>query len=148
MRYMNGEYDITNKAELESVAAQLATYLQSDQTDVASVVALHGELGAGKTTFVQALAASLGITETVTSPTFLIMRSYKTTAGRNLVHIDAYRVETESELTVLGFEELLHQPENIICIEWAEQIAGLLPKHTVQLTFTLASDGVRTVTIS
>ncbi|MCB9811526.1 tRNA (adenosine(37)-N6)-threonylcarbamoyltransferase complex ATPase subunit type 1 TsaE [Candidatus Nomurabacteria bacterium] len=145
---MNGEYDITNKADLESVAAQLATYLQSHQTDVASVVALHGELGAGKTTFVQALAASLGIAETVTSPTFLIMRSYKTTAGRNLVHIDAYRVEAESELTVLGFEELLHHPENIICIEWAERIAGLLPKHTLQLTFALASDGVRTVTIS
>ena len=108
----------------------------------AAVLGLSGDLGAGKTTFVQHLARALGVTESVTSPTFVIMKSYATTdpQWQQLVHIDAYRIESVDELAVLGFATLLQQNNTIICIEWAERVASLLPPHTKTLTITTDHD--------
>lgn len=136
------------EAELPSYAASCVSSLPVASKD-AMVVALHGDLGAGKTTFVQALARVLGVTDTVTSPTFVIQKQYATTHERfaRLLHIDAYRLETPEELVRLGFAEQCADPEQLICIEWAERVAPLLPAHTVHYTF--APDGVerRTITI-
>ena len=98
------------------------------------VLALHGDLGSGKTCFVQGLALALGITDYVTSPTFTIVREY---AGpRPLVHIDLYRIRSPDELLNLGFEEYLEGPA-LLAIEWAERAGDLLPADTLHLTFTV-----------
>src|SRR5690606_17960542 len=93
---------------------------------------------------VQALAGTLGVTEAVTSPTFVIMKRYPLGAGQpfsKLIHIDAYRLESPEELAVLGFQDELNDPRNLICIEWAEKVGDLLPPEALRLRFDL--DGER-----
>lgn len=98
----------------------------------ALVISLSGDLGAGKTHFAKAVARELGIKSKVNSPTFVIMKRYSLGKNsrffKNLIHIDAYRLKNEKEILNLGFEELLKNPENIIFIEWAENIKKALPK--------------------
>lgn len=124
--------------------------LQERQNDSreAAVLALHGDLGAGKTTFMQTLARELGVSDDVTSPTFVVMKQYDLIdqAWESLVHMDAYRLESTDELGPLRFAELLEMPDTVIAIEWAEKIADALPPHTLHLTFTLEGE-TRTVSI-
>lgn len=108
----------------------------------ASVILLQGDLGAGKTAFVKALARHLGIHEHVTSPTFVLMKSYpifEHDRFRALTHIDAYRFEEESESAVLELPYLMEEPGHLICIEWPERIPGFRPAHA--LTITIAHEG-------
>lgn len=114
--------------------------LLSNTKGSAAVLALHGELGAGKTTFMQTLARELGVSETITSPTFVVMKKYATPDEQfsQLVHIDAYRIEDIDEMRPLKFAEELEQNGSIIGIEWAEKIADLLPPHTLHLRFAIA----------
>lgn len=128
-------WEIETPEELTGVAAEVLTLLQQT-TEKARVLALHGDLGAGKTTFVQAIAKLLGVTEVVTSPTFVVMKRYVGTP-ETLIHIDSYRIEDIDEMRVLGFQALLQEKKTIICIEWAERIAELLPQDTLHLTFTI-----------
>src|SRR3989344_966408 len=95
----------------------------------ATVVALYGELGAGKTVFVKAIAKALGVAETVTSPTFVLEKMYRLTGKpfEHFIHIDAYRLEKPEELQQLGWDEILAEPKNLICVEWAENVEKLLP---------------------
>lgn len=134
------------REELPSVAQEVLSLLSVSE-DKATVVALYGELGAGKTTLVQAIASELGVEELVTSPTFVIAKWYKTNRGNfyTLVHIDAYRVESEAELKPLGFIELLKQPKALVIIEWPEKMPVTLASLHVQM-FTLHHDGeIRTI---
>lgn len=110
-------------------------------SEYASVIALQGDLGAGKTAFTKALAHVLGVLEHVTSPTFVIMKSYAVPHHERfdtLTHIDAYRIEDSDELRVLGFIELLQDPKRLIVIEWPERIGELIPQSalTVQISIT------------
>jgi tRNA threonylcarbamoyladenosine biosynthesis protein TsaE len=97
----------------------------------ATVVALSGELGAGKTTFVQGAAVTLGVTDTVASPTFIIERVYllNDMLFARMIHIDAYRLESPDELSRLGWDEIVADPQNIIFVEWAERVKELIPKN-------------------
>lgn len=100
------------------------------------VVALHGELGAGKTTLVHGLAAALAIAGPVPSPTFVLVREYE---GRlRLWHVDAYRLADSDEALAIGLDECL-PGDGVTCVEWAERIADLLPAST--LSVSLATDG-------
>jgi len=114
----------------------------------AIVVTLEGDLGAGKTTFTQALAKELGVTEHVVSPTFMIMRMYKTTHEyfKKLVHIDAYRIEDESEVDVLCIPDLFKEKDSLVCIEWPERIPQALPTDVFHIKIEIAPDNTRTVT--
>ena len=98
------------------------------------VYALVGDLGVGKTTFVRAFLQALGVKSRITSPTFLIIRSYG-----NIYHIDCYRIDKPSELVKLGFKEILNPPaggkNNVILIEWADRVRKLLPKNTQWIYF-------------
>ena len=104
----------------------------------AAVVALVGELGAGKTTFVQGFAQALGVKERVLSPTFVLMKIYPLTRRRfrHLVHIDCYRLGSPADLLRLGFGELLKDRDLLILIEWADRIEKVLPAHAVRCHFT------------
>jgi tRNA threonylcarbamoyladenosine biosynthesis protein TsaE len=96
----------------------------------ARVIALQGNLGAGKTAITKCIAELLGITEAVTSPTFVIMKKY-TPPNMCLIHIDAYRIQTENELDLLNLNDLIKDDKNLIIIEWPEQTMKLLPPETL-----------------
>ncbi len=99
----------------------------------AVVIALSGELGAGKTTFTQGFAAGLGIRGRIASPTFILMRSSKI-KKKNFIHIDAYRADA-GDFLKLGFRELVADSKNIILVEWADRLKKILPKSAIWLKF-------------
>jgi tRNA threonylcarbamoyladenosine biosynthesis protein TsaE len=103
----------------------------------ATVVALTGDLGAGKTTFAQGFARGLGIKHRIASPTFIIFRSYKLPIGgyERFFHVDAYRTRKISELAPIGFKKILANPANLILIEWAEHISRALPRNVLRVRF-------------
>jgi len=98
------------------------------------IVGLEGELGSGKTTFIQGLAKGLGIKDKITSPTFVIFKKYQIDK-KNFYHVDCYRLKNGKDLIDLGFEEILKSKENIILIEWAEKVKEILPKETLWIRF-------------
>lgn len=104
----------------------------------ATIIALRGDLGAGKTTFTQALARELGITDVVQSPTYVLMKSYPINFKqfKNLIHIDAYRLDKPEEFSALKPETFLNNPENLIVIEWPERVEGHLPTPDILLNFS------------
>lgn len=106
--------------------------------DCARVVALVGDLGAGKTAFTQGFAKALGIKRHLPSPTFLIFRSYKLEVSgyKFLYHADVYRLDDASELGVIDFDKVLADSQNIVLIEWADKIKEILPKDTIWLNFS------------
>jgi len=95
---------------------------------------LEGDLGAGKTTFTQALAAALGIEEPVTSPTFLIAKQYPIPSGRikRLVHIDCYRLNGADDLESIGFSDFYNDPNAVMVVEWPEKIMEAI-KHKARI---------------
>jgi tRNA threonylcarbamoyladenosine biosynthesis protein TsaE len=118
------------------------------QKETATVITLAGDLGVGKTAFTKELAKILGVSHEVTSPTFVIMKSYPISTHpffKTLTHIDAYRIESEDEIRVLGFAELLKDPTQLICIEWPEKIQNSVPTDALTISFTLLKD-IRTIT--
>ena len=114
----------------------------------ATVITLSGELGAGKTTFVQEVARALGVSETVSSPTFVIEKIYELTDQKfsHLIHIDAYRLKDAEELKHLGWEEIAADAGNLICIEWPERVSELIPEGAIRVRFEIEGEG-RIITI-
>jgi len=122
--------------------------------DSATVVGLSGELGAGKTTFAQAAAKALGVTDTVNSPTFVIEKIYSLEGSppaggwQRLVHIDAYRLKNGDELKHLGWDELLADPSNLILVEWPEHVEGAIPQNAHRIRIEIGEGEHRTVSSS
>lgn len=113
-----------------------------------SVLALHGELGSGKTTFTQSLAKALGISARLTSPTFVIMRQYQIPSWTGLLyHFDFYRLHVANDAKSFDLNELIAENNNLIVIEWPEIVASILPSHTVHIYFETISDNERRITI-
>jgi len=104
-----------------------------------TVLDLKGDLGAGKTTLVQMIGVELGVTETIQSPTFVLMKSYKTSNPKfkTLVHIDAYRIENIEEVKILRLEEVFNDSTNLVCIEWAEKIEEIIPDSAIEVNCAL-----------
>lgn len=142
------EYITQSAEETQELGRKLSVNLNGGE-----VIALSGDLGAGKTTFVQGLAEGLGITSRVNSPTFIIMRSYQITNGQslitNLYHIDLYRLENniEEEIKNLGITDLWGNQENVFIIEWAEKAKDLLPENTTWIKFENLEEDGRKITI-
>lgn len=108
------------------------------------VLALSGDLGAGKTHFVKGLAAGLGVAAPVTSPTFTLLHEYPD--GRlPLFHFDFYRLESAEEVLAIGLDDYFLE-DGVVVIEWAEKFRALLPKHTRWLEFRLLSETEREIT--
>lgn len=135
------EWISTGPAETHAFGQHLGQRLQSGD-----VLALIGDLGAGKTALVQGVARGLQITERVASPTFVLVNEYETPAGLWLRHMDCYRLATAAEAQHLGFSDWLHHRDSILVIEWADRIRPLLPCAHLAIHITRmpgASDSLR-----
>lgn len=144
---------IANLKEMQSLAKSfLCAVSVRPETENATVVGLSGDLGAGKTAFTKCIASVLGITDVVTSPTFILEKIYPIphesivgTRFTKLIHIDAYRLHSANEMRALGWESILLDKHNLIFIEWPEQVEGALPKDVIKLSFEYESESVRRV---
>ena len=114
--------------------------------DDRTVFAFHGEMGAGKTTFIKALCKKLGVEDEVNSPTFAIVNEYRSATTAELIyHFDCYRLKKVEEAMDLGFEDYMES--SALCfIEWPEIVEDLLPGDTVHVSITVGEDGSRTIT--
>ena len=133
---------------LEETSGIARNFLDSiNPGEKATVVALQGELGAGKTTFAQAAGKILGIEENMTSPTFVIMKVYEIDfkSFKNFIHVDAYRLERDSELLHLGWEDLISEPENLVFIEWPENVPGAIPRWARKISFEFVDENTREI---
>jgi tRNA threonylcarbamoyladenosine biosynthesis protein TsaE len=112
----------------------------------AHIVGLSGDLGAGKTTFVQHVARELGVTDPVTSPTYVIAERYDIAHPpfTSLVHIDAYRLESK-EVSTIGWEDFIKNPENLVLVEWPENIGDAFPSDAERLSFSVVSESSRDI---
>lgn len=138
-----------NKKQTENLAKMLAKAclpkLQRRQKILkhALIFGFVGNLGAGKTTFIQSFAKGLGIRSRLTSPTFVLMKKYN-----NLYHLDCYRIKDYKDILALDFAEIVADFKNIILIEWAEKIKKILPKNTVWIKFKILPNNKRKIEIS
>ena len=137
----------------ESLAPRFALDSATKRRLGATLITLSGELGAGKTAFVKAVARALGVEEVITSPTFVLEKIYllspelggRTSKFARLVHIDAYRLSKGSDLAPLGFDELMQNSENLILLEWPERVADALPGVARHISFKMLPDGSREI---
>lgn len=139
---------IKDETELETFAESLLEKISSFNHPSAVVIALSGDLGSGKTTFVQKLAATLGVTENITSPTFVLEKRYKTNNERftQLIHIDLYRIKEEREIDLLSISSVKDNAQTLFCIEWADMFPDCLPNdNIVWITFSITDQDKRRV---
>lgn len=123
-----GQFISSSEKETKQIAGKLARQITH------GVIALYGELGAGKTTFVQGFAKALRIKEKIISPTFVLIRQHQIPkTNKMLYHIDLYRLEENQDFKELGLEEIINNPNNLVLIEWAEKLTDL-PKETIKIS--------------
>ena len=126
-------YTVHSVEETWHAAAELAELLKPGR-----VIALHGDLGAGKTTFVQGLGFALGLKRPVTSPTFTLSTEYQTSRFK-LVHMDLYRLTGPDDLLTIGYPEYL-ETGAVVAVEWPERAGDLIPPDALHVTFSLTDD--------
>lgn len=122
--------------------------LNKKTNDKAVVLGLFGDLGSGKTTFTQNLAGIFGVKQVVTSPTFVIEKIYRLPSKqkfKHIIHIDAYRLDSEQELVELGWNEISKDKNNIIVIEWPEKIEKILPNDMEKIYFKFIDEDTREI---
>lgn len=135
--------DTTGAAETGALGARLGRLLRRGD-----IIALSGHLGAGKTTFVQGIARGLGIADTVTSPTFVLIARYCAPDGRVLQHADCYRLEhAPAEMWDAGLADVL-AGDDIAAVEWADRLSGLLPEERLEVAFEHLDDLRRRLTFT
>lgn len=134
-----------NLEDTAEIAKDLISTLEKGE--MATILALEGDLGAGKTTFTQELGKLLGVEDNMHSPTFVIEKIYNIdwNGFEKLIHIDAYRLESETELLHLGWEEVVREPENLVVIEWPERVPGLMPSHAKRIKFKFIDETTREI---
>lgn len=128
--------------KLDEAAQQIIT-----AADSRTLWCFHGEMGAGKTTLIQTICKSLGVTEEVTSPTFSLVNEYKSTSGKTVYHFDFYRIRSIEEVYDIGYEDYFYN-NNICLIEWPSQIEELLAGEPVlNITITKVDEDSRMIVV-
>ncbi|MDD4531129.1 MAG: tRNA (adenosine(37)-N6)-threonylcarbamoyltransferase complex ATPase subunit type 1 TsaE [Candidatus Pacebacteria bacterium] len=141
------EYFTEKSEETKEVGKELSQGLKPGIR--ALVFGLKGDLGAGKTTFLQGFGKGLGIRTRIISPTYVIMNRFTLKKGkfRNFYHIDCYRLESVKEMKTLGFEEIIEDKKNIVCVEWPERIKRILPEEMTMIGFEILEGDKRRIII-
>ena len=136
-----------SRQETNQIASDFLATLQPSEH--ATVVALQGDLGSGKTAFTQEVGQILGVVENMHSPTFVIEKIYQINFKnfQRLIHIDAYRLENDTELLHLGWKEIIKEPENLIFLEWPENVVGIIPESAQRISFKFINEETREITI-
>jgi len=138
--------------ELHTIVKEVLEKAENSGRVGAFVVALYGELGAGKTTFTKHFARELGITKEITSPTFVIQKRFEIAEDKNKIfknfyHLDVYRIDSAEEIESLGWKEIISDPKNIVLVEWADKIENKLPKNALKIKFVFVNDTTREVQV-
>jgi tRNA threonylcarbamoyladenosine biosynthesis protein TsaE len=136
------EFISNSEERTEQIASELAAKLSPG-----AVVALHGNLGCGKTVFARGFARALGVTDYVTSPTFTIVQEYPITETRHLYHLDLYRIGNEDDAIAFGIDEYLLDPEAFCLLEWPTRIQELWPDTIVEVFFEHIDEERRSIKI-
>ena len=139
---MTATINIPDSASVDQAAREFIQFLKPGRT-----FAFNGAMGAGKTTFIAALARVLGVTDDVSSPTFSIVNEYVTPAGETIYHFDCYRIESDEEALDFGVLDYF-ESGNISLIEWPDRISRFLPDDTVTVEIRVNDDNSRTLLIS
>lgn len=148
-------------SQTKKIGAALVKEILGKKSKKAVILGLNGELGGGKTTFLQGFAKGLGIKEKILSPTFVIIRKFpiptkvslRRAAGgleskfQTFYHIDCYRIEKPKEILDLGFKEIISGSQNIVAVEWADRIRKILPKDTLTLRFEFINKNKRKIVV-
>ena len=129
---------------LENINEAVASFLQA--IGQKKVIALHGQMGAGKTTFVHSICDTLGVTSAVSSPTFSIINEYKSAEGDVIYHLDLYRLKDEQEAINAGVEDCLYSG-NLCLVEWPEITPELFPEDTVHCYLSVSGENERILAI-
>lgn len=137
-------YISNNTRESKEIARNLASNLKGGE-----VICLYGELGAGKTVFVQGMLEYLLPGKRVLSPTFIIVRHYKVNHKiiKYFIHVDLYRTSNIKEIKDLEFFEFIHKPDSIVAIEWAEKLGNLLPEKKIDIDIKNIDENKRIINI-
>ncbi len=142
-------FTISSLLELENFAYSfLDTLIQKEH---AIIVALSGDLGAGKTAFTKKCAEYFHVADTITSPTFVIQKEYEIkqhTFLKKMIHIDAYRLEGAAELEYLGWKDNINRSENIIFIEWPTQVSGVDMPNVISINIEINESEKRIITVN
>ena len=128
--------------ETKNFAKNIAMDLKTPQ-----LIALYGNLGSGKTTFVQGLALGLGIKKRVLSPTFVFVREYQLDNKKMFFHVDLYRLDSSQDIATIGLSDILKTKNAIIAIEWPEKIEKLLPASTIKINFDTTGEKSRKIVV-
>lgn len=142
---------ISKKEEdMKIIAKEILANISKINNKKASVVGLYGDLGAGKTTFTKAVGQLLGIKRKLNSPTFVVIKRYKINnkKHKNLFHLDAYRLKNEKELINLGWEDIISNPENLVFIEWPENVIKAMPKRHHKIHIKHTKTGHRNIKVT
>ena len=135
--------NVKNLEDLPRAASELLESLNGH-----TIIALHGTMGAGKTTLIREIASQMGVVDNVTSPTFAIVNQYNTADDSRIYHFDFYRIEKVEEAYDFGYEEYFFSGD-LCFVEWPERIAELMPEDTLNITIELTEDNnERVITIS
>ncbi len=138
---------IKNTEEMDNWASSFVFNLLTNSKK-ALVVGLFGDLGSGKTTFVQSVAKAFRVKKNITSPTFVIQKKYQLASNNffeNLIHIDAYRLENGGGLSNFNWKEIINDSKNIIFIEWPEKVSEILPKDMKKIYFKFIDEQTREI---
>ncbi|KPJ73724.1 hypothetical protein AMJ48_00830 [Parcubacteria bacterium DG_74_1] len=144
---MRKKYLTKGPAQTKKLGEILAKEILKANPGKRLIIGLEGDLGGGKTTFLQGFAQGLGIKEKVSSPTFVILRKFriKNPRFKNLYHIDCYRIQKPKEILDLGFKEIISDHQNIAVIEWADKIKNFLPGGSLILKFQFVDKNSREI---
>jgi tRNA threonylcarbamoyladenosine biosynthesis protein TsaE len=152
---MKSKYITNSPFQTKKIGKILAKEILKKNTPKKTIIlGLEGDLGGGKTTFLQGLAKGLGIKEKILSPTFIIMRRlripFRQTAGqfKNFYHFDYYRVSKPKDVSILGFKKIISQPKNIVAVEWADRLHKILPRDVLVLRFKFIAKNKREIKIA
>ena len=149
---MAKEISTKNSEETQKIGESFVKSIKKKNGRKAIIVALEGDLGGGKTTFAQGLARGLRLKDSITSPSFVLIKKYqlkeKNCIIENLYHIDCYRLNKSWQLQELGLEEIINDPKNLVVIEWAERVEEILPKDKTVIKFEWVDENKRKITFN